>query len=164
MSPIYSTAAVKRRENAVDTDRGNRSYQFLRNTQITPFLLLFWVGDIYFSYSSLFLRRCWKSRMNADVWKGFCFSLSLILYASVKFTCLTERRSKGLAPAEGALTSIHSTVAGNFVASFWLLLSASQVLLLLVNICYTFAPQQCGRFQHLHYLWPPYKEPVAVAQ
>lgn len=38
------------------------------------FLLLFWIWDIYFSHSFLFLRRCWKSRMQT-FGKGSVFLL-----------------------------------------------------------------------------------------
>lgn len=43
------------------------------------------------------------------------------------------------------LPSSRSTAADDLAVSFWLLLSTSWLLLLLVNICYTFAPQRCGK-------------------
>lgn len=144
MLHIYSTAPLTRGENAVvGTGGGNKSQQFVKNRQKKPpFLLLFWVWDIYFSYSFLVLRRHWKSRMQT-----FGEGPAFLVHPS-----FMPLWSLPASESEGALTRIHSTVVGNFVAFFWLLLSTSRVLLLVVNICCTFAPQKCGRFQHLRSL------------
>lgn len=83
-------------------------------------------------YFSVILSWFWE-----DAGKAACRHLErVLLFSRTHPSCLYEvylphRRSK--APAERALTSIHSTVVGNFVASFWLLQSTSQVSLLLVK-------------------------------
>lgn len=118
MLPVCLTAPLTRGENAVvDTDGGKNSYQFVKKQAKNTFFCCCLEFGMYLLVILSYFEEMLE-KQNADVWKGFCFSLAPILYASVKFACLTERRSKALAPAGS--TDKHLQHSGGHPCDFFL--------------------------------------------